>query len=213
MTLWFNLGDWTKAVSFEEACQDLALRLAERAGLSDDAALNVLDVGVGSGVQDALFVERFGANVVGVEPGDVLEHNRRYGSERLRFVSGRGEALPVNESFDRVMALDCAYHFRHRSDFFREALRVLRPGGKLAAFDLAMTRPVTLKDRALARLAGVPHANLWHSQDVGSRLEQAGFAVEAIEDMSSSVWPGLLRYAEMHPYAQNLSPMLSLIHI
>ncbi|MEE3920938.1 methyltransferase domain-containing protein [Micromonospora sp. BRA006-A] len=41
-----------------------------------------------------------------------------------------------DNTFDRVVALESAFHFYPRSAFFAEALRVLRPGGVLATADI-----------------------------------------------------------------------------
>ena len=65
----------------------------------------------------------------------------------VHFVHGDACRLPfATAAFDRVLAVECIFHFPSRRQFFGEARRVLRRGGKLALSDFipaADATPVT----------------------------------------------------------------------
>ena len=81
-------------------------------------------------------------------------------SKKSRFDLRVGDAtrLPWSEQrFDRVIAMDCAYHFVTRERFFREARRVLCKNGKLTLADMILkTEPRGILQKLMIRLICVP---------------------------------------------------------
>ena len=62
------------------------------------------------------------------------------GGNRIAWVEGDACQLPFEDnSFDRVLAVECVFHFPSRERFLAEAARVLAPGGVLAVSDFVPT--------------------------------------------------------------------------
>jgi ubiquinone/menaquinone biosynthesis C-methylase UbiE len=99
------------------------------------AGRDVVDVGCGDG-QFAVTLERAGARVTGVEVTEAKLSAARHGTDGagVRFVLGRGEALPLDDgSQDVVVYLRSLHHVpvAAMDVALREARRVLRDGGLL----------------------------------------------------------------------------------
>lgn len=138
-----NYGYWTRPdLNMAEASEAMASLVAASAGLSslDD----VLDVGCGYGACAVVYAQRFAPrSITGVDITEIrIEEGRKYvercgHAATVQLEVGSATQLRFAEnSFDKVLAVECAFHFDTRADFFREAARVLRPGGVLALTDL-----------------------------------------------------------------------------
>lgn len=121
------------------ATRDLVALLAPQAGE------RLVDIGCGIGGPARWIAAQFGCHVPGIDltpafcaAGEAL--NAATGmTDKVRIVEGSALDLPFDPaSFDRAYSQNVIMNIADKGGFYREAWRVLRPGGVLALSNLAL---------------------------------------------------------------------------
>jgi ubiquinone/menaquinone biosynthesis C-methylase UbiE len=107
--------------------------------------LQALDVGCGTANAALILTEKRGdVQVTGIDASQVMIQrgqalvNRSDRRDRIRLFVGNAETLPfADQSFDALFTHSVFYMLDHPDQFLREALRVLRPGGRLILLEPA----------------------------------------------------------------------------
>lgn len=125
------------ARSHSEALIATSRRIADLAGISEGSL--VVDAGCGLGGTSLWLASERQARVVGLNVNFrqmVLARQsaaERGLSRRARFVIGDYTSMPLKTaSVDAVIAIESVVHAPDKAAFYREAARVLKPGGRLA---------------------------------------------------------------------------------
>ncbi len=92
----------------------------------------VFEVGCGTGNYAAALVDRLGCSAWGLDPSTGMLALAGRQASAVSWLQSRAEALPFGRAqFDLVFSVDVIHHVADRPGFFRQAARVLRPGGRV----------------------------------------------------------------------------------
>lgn len=144
----------------------------------------VVDLGAGAGIDALLAAPKVGpeGRVIGVDmTPEMLERARanavKMGVARnVEFREGVIEDLPVVSDSADVVISNCVINLSpDKQRAFREAFRVLKPGGKLAVTDVVLSQPLPEELLGVANAYAACVAGALPAEDYLGAIEAAGF--------------------------------------
>jgi ubiquinone/menaquinone biosynthesis C-methylase UbiE len=198
-----RLYDTVVALTMREATFRGRLGAQVLDGLAPGAA--VVDVGSGTGTLAIALAAR-GAAVIGVD-GDAEAlglAQAKPGAESVQWRKGLATALPVpGASADRVVMSLLLHHLDAASKrtALAEALRVLRPGGRLHLADWGRPRDPLMRAAAwaLERVDGPDGLREHLNGVVPLLLADAGFVAVALHDRLRTAWGSVELLSALRP--------------
>ncbi|MBU8540069.1 class I SAM-dependent methyltransferase [Falsiroseomonas tokyonensis] len=196
---------------YGRAAERLSLELLDLAEIRP--GMRVLDAGCGFGGTIATLeerVERLDLVGLNIDPRQLQRAARLAAprpDSRIGFVAADACTLPfADASFDRVLAVECIFHFPSRRAFLAEVRRVLRPGGVLVLSDFVPS-PFFAPFGRLPKLKALQRINVLGECDTSCtasgyrRLAAlAGLRVATLRDITRHTLPtyAFLKYLARH---------------
>ena len=198
-----RLYDTVVALTMREATFRGRLRAQVLDGVAPEAA--VVDVGCGTGTL-AIALAADGAQVIGVDgdPEVLALAYAKPGAEAVQWRKGLATALPLpGASADRVVMSLLLHHLDAgaKRTALAEALRVLRPGGRLHVADWGRPRDPVMRAAAwaLQRVDGPDGLREHLEGAVPALLADAGFIAVAVHDRLRTAWGSLELLSALRP--------------
>jgi len=143
----------------------------------------VLDLGSGGGIDVLLSARRVspGGKAYGLDMTPEMlalanANKATAGAENVEFLLGSIEAIPLPDDSVDVIISNCVVNLSADKDaVFREAFRVLRPGGRFAISDMVLSRELTPELTGIMALWTGCIAGALTESDCIDRMRAAGF--------------------------------------
>jgi ubiquinone/menaquinone biosynthesis C-methylase UbiE len=211
---WGNLGYWQDGCDYSTACEQLARYLACAVELNSEC--RVLDAGFGCGDQLLLWLKDYhieflcGVNYSIIQTELALQRLQQEGYHDAVNNIQRADIAELSnfpqihsENINRVLALDCAYHFSSREKFIEDSYRILtasksdRTNQKIGLTDIVLAEGMTgnrlswrkrILLNIMLRLSQIPQRNVITLQEYKQQLAQVGFKQIVSQDISEYVF-------------------------
>lgn len=169
--------------------RDATRELARLAGLQPE--MEVLDIGCGIGGPARTLAAEFGCRVTGLDPVEeycraatVLTERLRL-AKRVKFHEGNALDMPFSAgSFDAAFMAHVSMNIEDKASLFREVMRVLRPDGRLALYEIC-AGAVSPPHFPAPWAADARMSFLATPDELRTQAEASGFTPIAWRDVSS----------------------------
>jgi SAM-dependent methyltransferase len=150
----------------------------------------VLDLGCGAGIDCFLAAKKVGESgkVIGVDmTEEMIKRGRaavqREGIKNLEFVLAEIENLPVKDSSVDIIITNCVVNLTpDKLKTFKEAYRVLRPGGRIYLSDIVLLKELSEEQRNDKELLTGCVAGALLKDDYLNKIKEAGFSVNILKE-------------------------------
>ena len=185
-----NLYDAAQAGQIPEAALLASLGCGNPTALAQlNAGETVLDLGSGGGIDVLLSARRVGptGKAYGLDMTDEMlalahENKRKAGVENVEFLKGEIEHIPLPDNSVDVVISNCVINLSADKDqVLREALRVLKPGGRFAVSDVVTRGEMLPEIRKNVLLWVGCVAGALEENEYRTKLATAGFEKIEIE--------------------------------
>jgi C_GCAxxG_C_C family probable redox protein len=154
----------------------------------------VLDLGSGGGIDCFLAASAVGetGKVIGVDMtpdmvSKARENAEKAGVKNVDFRLGEIEHLPVEDSSVDAIISNCVINLSpEKEKVFREAHRVLKPGGRLAVSDIVATAPLPEEVRKDLSLVSACVGGAERVESIKKILEETGFQDVKVTPLEAS---------------------------
>ncbi len=149
----------------------------------------VLDLGSGGGIDVLLSARRVGPNgkAYGLDMTDEMlalarENQRKAGVRNVEFLKGEIESIPLPDNSVDVVISNCVINLSaNKDEVFKEAFRVLKPGGRFAVSDIVTRGEMPAEIKRRVELWAGCIAGALEEREYRSRLAKAGFDQVEVE--------------------------------
>mgnify|MGYP006430486113 CR=1 FL=1 len=184
---YMNFGYWeTDKITLAEAntkLSDLTINQLKNKGG------RTLDVGCVYGEQDIYWTKRYKMNITAIDISkkqinECKEKAKRDSLKGIKFMKASATNLPFQDkSYDNIVCLESAFHYKPRTDFFKESYRVLKEESEMVIADLTVKKNMygiqpSVMIAFFKKLLSVPDENLITTVEYVKQLEKEGYSVE-----------------------------------